>query len=76
MWQEFSFFDLSTLKLVAICDRCHASGRRRLFNLDHLVVLLDSFLFAVTHLGSVIIGTCLQKSAIFLSFLLFLNFGQ
>ena len=62
MWQEFSLFNLSTLKLVASCDGCHAWGRRCLFNLDHLVVLLDSFLFAVTHLGSVIIETRLQKS--------------
>ena len=32
--------DLSILKLIASCDGCHASSRRRLLNLEHLVVLL------------------------------------
>ena len=32
--------DLSKLKLIASCDGCHASGRRRLLNPEHLVVLL------------------------------------
>ena len=32
--------DLSKLKLIASCDGCHAWGRRRLFNPEHLVVLL------------------------------------
>ena len=32
--------DLSILKLIASCDGCHAWSRRRLLNLEHLVVLL------------------------------------
>ena len=32
--------DLSKLYLTASYDRCHASGRQRLLNLEHLVVLL------------------------------------
>ena len=32
--------DSSKLKLIASCDGCHASGRRRLLNPEHLVVLL------------------------------------
>ena len=32
--------DLSKLKLIASCDGCHAWGRRRLLNPEHLVVLL------------------------------------
>ena len=33
--------DLSELKLIASCNGCHASGRQRLLNPEHLVVLLD-----------------------------------
>ena len=55
MKQEFSLYfvyfviymDLSLgfvicicLKLIASCDGCHALGRRRLLNPEHLVVLL------------------------------------
>ena len=32
--------NLSILKLIASCDGCHAWSRRRLLNLEHLVVLL------------------------------------
>ena len=32
--------DLSKLKLIVSCDRCHARGRRPLLNPEHLVVLL------------------------------------
>ena len=32
--------DLSKLTLIVSCDGCHASGRRRLLNPEHLVVLL------------------------------------
>ena len=32
--------DLSELKLIVSCDGCHAWGRRRLLNPEHLVVLL------------------------------------
>ena len=31
---------LSIPKLIASCEGCHASGRRRLLNTEHLVVLL------------------------------------
>ena len=34
------YMDLSILKLIASCDGCHAWSRRRLLNLEHLVVLL------------------------------------
>ena len=43
MQQEFSLFlllDLSKHTLLASCDGCHTWGRRRLLNLEHLVVLL------------------------------------
>ena len=32
--------DLSELKLIVSCDGCHARGRRRILNPEHLVVLL------------------------------------
>ena len=37
--------DLSKLKLIASCDGYHASGRRRLLNLEQLVVLLAGPIF-------------------------------
>ena len=56
MLQEFGLFsfllftcicrlDLSKLKLIASCDGCHTLGRRRLLNLEHLVVLLAGPIF-------------------------------
>ena len=54
MKQEFSLFllftwicrlDLSKLKLIASCDGCHAGGRRRVLNPEHLVVLLAGPIF-------------------------------
>ena len=61
------YMDLSMLKLIASCDGCHTRGRRRLLNLEHLVMLLAGSIshISIRHMDFVeIFNISLDLSAI------------
>ena len=68
--------DLSTLYLIASCDGCHARGRRRLLNPEHLFVLLSEPIShtSIQYMDFVeIFNVSLDLSTIYFIFLIFLG---